>query len=241
MAAPKDGVSRGATPAESKSSGDRPGVGHHIPSPPAARSGGRLSPSLIAGLREIPSISSEVADLLNQWGWATVGRDSSIAHRVGPKPMVGQAVTLSYLPERELAAAGPIGHLAHHTAASVGHPGDVLVISTHGVLDASVLGGQGAMALAARGLVGAVVDGAMRDLDEVRAAGISAWARSVIPQSGVGRLEAVGIDGPVLCAGVQVHPGDLVVADESGVVFIPEELVDRVAAQLLGPLAPRSG
>jgi len=241
VAAPPDILSSGASSPEGVAPADRPGVGRHAPVEPGNHPAPRLDLALLAGLREVPSLSSELADLLDEWGWNMAGRDPSLVHRAGPRLMIGQAVTLSYLPERNLGEAQPPGHLAHHTAAALGHPGDVLVISTAGILDASVLGGQGARAIASRGMAGAVVDGAMRDVDEVREAGIAAWSRSVTPQSGVGRLEAVSIQRPISCAGVQVHPGDLVVADEAGVVFLPSRLVALAASRLLGPRQAGSG
>ena len=211
------------------------GVGRHRPGSGFEPPGRRLEPARIADLGLVPSLSSEVADLLDEWGWGTSAIGERLVHRSGPQVMVGHAVTLSYLPERDLGAALPHGHLAHHTAAARAQPGDVLVISSAGRLDASVLGGEGASSLAAAGMVGAVVDGAMRDLDEVRSAGISVWATAVSPRSGVGRLEAVSLEAPLACGGVQVWPGDLVVADQAGIVFVPSLLLDLVASRILGP------
>ena len=58
------------------------------------------------------------------------------------------------------------------------------------------------------------------------------WARGITPITGNHRFEAYEINGPIVCAGIQVHPGDLVVADESGVVVVPSSLIEEVLADL---------
>jgi 4-hydroxy-4-methyl-2-oxoglutarate aldolase len=66
-----------------------------------------------------------------------------------------------------------------------------------------------------------VIDGAIRDLESIRARGVPVWSRAVTPVSGKHRLEAAEINGTVSIAGVPVRPGDVVAADETGVCVIP--------------------
>ena len=72
-----------------------------------------------------------------------------------------------------------------------------------------------------QGEAGAIVDGAVRDIDHSREIGYPVWSSSVSPMTGKWRIETVAINKPVTICGVQVKPGDLVIADEVGVCFIP--------------------
>ena len=83
------------------------------------------------------------------------------------------------------------------------------------------------------GIAGALVDGAVRDLDEIESAGLPVWAGAVTPRTGNRKLEAVSINRPISCAGVQVRPGDLVVADRTGACFIPFDVLDRVIERVV--------
>jgi regulator of RNase E activity RraA len=83
-----------------------------------------------------------------------------------------------------------------------------------------------------KGLSGVVIDGACRDIDESRDVGFPVYARAVIPMTARGRVMQDSFNQEIAFAGVQVHPGDLVIADGSGVVIIPrvkEEEVIREA------------
>lgn len=95
-----------------------------------------------------------------------------------------------------------------------------------------MLGGLAANTGARIGLSGVIVDGAVRDIDQIAAAGLPVWSRSVTPRSGKSRMEAVSLNAPVQCGGVQVAPGDLAVADATGICFVPIELVREVAARV---------
>ncbi len=193
----------------------------------------RLSRDTIERLARITSVTSEVSDILDGMGFATAVDAGAVLHRLGPQTLVGHALTLAYLPEQD-SSGSPAGRLAHHTAAAMAVHADVLVVSSPPRQDWSVLGGDGARALAAAGVSGAIVDGGIRDLDELVGSGLAVWSRAFGPRRGVGRLEASAINSPICCGGVQVRPGDLVVADVSGVVFIPVAAVSKVVAQLLG-------
>jgi regulator of RNase E activity RraA len=208
------------------------GVGWHLPQSIAEPAFERLDSEVIERLGEHPSAASEVCDVLDQLGLATAVGHNTIGHRIGPPTLVGHVLTLAYLPERELAGP-PEGHLAHHTVASMARPGDVLVVAAMGEPNASILGGQGAGALQAAGVAGAIVDGAIRDLSEIAETGLGVWSRAVSPRSGVRRLEAVAINAAIACGGVQVRAGDLVVADCSGMAFVPLTALSLVVERLL--------
>jgi 4-hydroxy-4-methyl-2-oxoglutarate aldolase len=71
------------------------------------------------------------------------------------------------------------------------------------------------------GIAGCVVDGAVRDVESIRAVGVPVWSRGVTPVSGKHRLRALELNGTVTLAGLTVEPGDLVLADSTGVCVVP--------------------
>jgi regulator of RNase E activity RraA len=82
-----------------------------------------------------------------------------------------------------------------------------------------------------KGLSGVVIDGACRDVDESRDVGFPVYARAVVPVTARGRIMQDAFNVEIQCAGVQVHPGDLVIADGSGAVIIPQERAAEVIAE----------
>lgn len=90
--------------------------------------------------------------------------------------------------------------------------------------DVSAMGGLSTLIAKRYGLAGNVVDCGVRDVEEMRKLDYPVWSRGVTPITGKFRFEALMINGPVVCAGVSVHPGDVVVADDTGVVVIPRDI-----------------
>jgi regulator of RNase E activity RraA len=105
-------------------------------------------------------------------------------------------------------------------------PGFVTVISMNGET-VSTFGGLAAKAVAASQIAGVVIDGGCRDLAEIEATGIYLASRHVTPRSGKNRVRVIGFGQPVRCGGVDVHSGDYVVADETGVIVIPREQLEE--------------
>jgi regulator of RNase E activity RraA len=118
-------------------------------------------------------------------------------------------------------------HVAAETVATADR-GDVVVIAAAGRQDVSCWGGILTAAALVRGVAGVVIDGAARDLDEIRSRGFPVFARTCVTRTARGRITQVAADVPVDLAGVRVAPGDLVIADGSGVVFVPAEQADAV-------------
>ncbi len=122
----------------------------------------------------------------------------------------------------------PGDNLMLHAAIYRAAPGSIVVVEA-GDVDYAVAGGNVCAIAQRRGIAAFVVDGVIRDLAEVRAAGFPVFARGVIPIPG--KKEAMGVlDGPVRCGGVDVASGDVVVADEEGIVVVPIAGVDAVLA-----------
>jgi len=107
-------------------------------------------------------------------------------------------------------------------------PGEVGVIVVEDGLNTAGIGGLMGTAARARGMAGVVVDGGVRDVEELRALGLPVYGRSVTPATAVGRYASVAKNIPVQCAGVTVRPGDIIVAGEDGVVRVPKERAEEV-------------
>lgn len=120
-------------------------------------------------------------------------------------------------------------HLGARTIDSA-TPGDVVVVANDGRDDSAAWGGLLSAAAMRAGVAGVVVDGACRDVDEAAEMGFPVFARSATPISARGRTVEEATDVPVAVADVTVETGDLVVADRSGVVFIPGGSADEVLA-----------
>ena len=120
----------------------------------------------------------------------------------------------------------PGDNLMLHAAIYRASPGAVIVVQA-GDLDYAVSGGNVCAVARKRGIAGFVVDGVIRDLAEVRADQFPVFARGVSPIPG--SKEGPGIlNGVVQCGGVEVAPGDVVVADEEGIVVVPVARQDTV-------------
>ncbi len=171
------------------------------------------------GLCDLTGMSSDAMDRLGIAGAvaATVLRPTDPRARI-----VGQAITVLNVARKdspEDAARANDNRLGDVEAHNLAEPGDVLVIQ--GIDGISSMGSISASIGKRQGEVGAIVDGAVRDVDHSRAIGYAVWARAVSPITGKWRIETAGINVPVTIAGVLVKPGDLVLADEVGVCFVP--------------------
>lgn len=176
-------------------------------------------------------LTPTVSDVLDSMGISGAVSASEIKPLQQGKTIIGPAVTLRYVLERntttQLFADKAKAKLADRDAYAVAEPGDVIVIDVGGRV-ISTQGGLSTMMAVKAKLAGNIVDGGVRDVEDIRELGYPVWARGVTPISGKYRLEAVEINGPVMCGGVQVNPGDLVIADDTGIVFIPSDKVEEV-------------
>ncbi|MEJ5203082.1 MAG: hypothetical protein WHV66_12705 [Anaerolineales bacterium] len=120
-------------------------------------------------------------------------------------------------------------------ALSVAQAGDVIVVDAAGETETSIWGGLMAGLCKMKGVVGAVVDGAIRDIDEIKDLGFFIFSKAIVPRSThspySGRLEPIEVNVPIQCGGIPVRPGDLVLGDEIGVVVIPLEQAAETLAK----------
>ncbi len=110
--------------------------------------------------------------------------------------------------------------------------GSVLVYVMQDGLDIAAMGNLMATTAQVRGLEGAVIDGAIRDITAIREMQFPIFARRISPATSVGRMVAVGKQIPVMCGGVMVNPGDYIVGDPDGVVVVPQAAAEQVIALL---------
>ncbi len=191
---------------------------------------------------DVPRAPGDVVTALGELGTATVheamGRSGSIGVDLRPiqqgARVAGTAVT---------ALCWPGDNLMIHVAVEQCSPGDVLVVTTATPSTHGLFGELFATALAHRGVVGAVVDAGIRDTQELRAMGFPAWSRHVNPQGTV-KSTAGSVNVPVVVGGQVINPGDVVVADDDGVVVVPRDgagaTLDAARARLLKEEATRA-
>lgn len=180
---------------------------------------------LIAGLQRTTVAS--VSDAVDQ----VTGARGYMSHDMRPwvgKAFVGRAVTALVKPARpeDSTPATAVKHPVEMIDEA--SPGEVGVIVFDDGLEIAALGGLMATAAKARGMAGMVLDGALRDVDEVRGLGLPVFARAVSPANAVSRFASVSKNEPVVCAGVTVNPGDIIVASEDGVVVVPKDKAEKV-------------
>jgi 4-hydroxy-4-methyl-2-oxoglutarate aldolase len=165
----------------------------------------RTEAAVLAGLAELGVSTVHEAN----------GRRGALAPRIRPiqdgRAIAGSAVTVS---------CHPGDNLMIHAAVETCRPGDVLVVTTTSPSTDGMVGELLATSLRAHGAMAVVIDAGVRDVARLRAMRFPVWARAVSPQGTV-KASPGSVNVPIVCAGVLVHPGDAVVADDDGVVVIP--------------------
>jgi regulator of RNase E activity RraA len=158
----------------------------------------------------------------------------------GPAPIaagqrvVGPALTLQFMPQREDVASGLAQeyverHSALWAVLEAVAPGDVLVVQAYGSAFTGCLGDMLVRYFKRRGGAGIVVDGRIRDAPRVRALGVPVWCTGYTPHyASQSELFPWAYDVPVAVGGVLCLPGDVVVADDDGAVVVPAGKVDDV-------------
>ena len=164
-------------------------------------------------------VLSDALDRLNIRGVAYGLHRLSISQRVA-----GRVITVTLGPAEGGAAPR---HLCTH-AVELGGPGDVIVVEHHA--DARAAGWGGILSCAARrkGIEGVIVDGMCRDIDEAIEFEFPVFGAGAVPATARGRVMEVACQEPVVIRGIRVYPGDWVLADGSGVVFVSAARFEEV-------------
>ncbi|MGH7827653.1 MAG: RraA family protein [Candidatus Binatia bacterium] len=145
-----------------------------------------------------------------------------------PCPKIaGRALTMKIKP---IGLEKPKEHLGTRPILAA-QPGDIIVVDNGGRPDNSCWGGLLSLAAKTKGISGIVIDGACRDIDESRDLGFPVYARAAVPMTARGRVMQESFNQEIQFGGVQIHPGDLVIADGSGVVAVPRDKEEEVIRQ----------
>lgn len=180
------------------------------------------SKDIIDGFMKVSTAS--VSDAVDKIAKTRGFMDPAIKPRINDKKIVGPAVTVLEGPTTE---ALPPQHALD--AIDESPEGSVIVIAINSEANVAVWGGLMTAGAEVNGLAGAVLDGGVRDVTEIRRdSAFQVFARSVCPSTTVGRFKTLASNVPVICGGVNVNPGDLIVADPDGVVVVPSGHVDAV-------------
>ncbi|ROZ78839.1 RraA family protein [Ramlibacter sp. WS9] len=190
----------------------------------------RPAQALIDGFKSLGGdASSIVSDIMDELGIVGVLPASRFVPTIAGACMVGPALTVRNVMQREHAyetARAHVNKMAEFEAHNLALPGDVLVID--GVSGISNMGGISAQTGKRQGEAGAVISGAIRDVSHSRAVGYPVWATEISPVTGKWRIETVEINGDVEIGGIRVSPGDIVLADDTGVCFLPRTRAGEV-------------
>jgi 4-hydroxy-4-methyl-2-oxoglutarate aldolase len=186
---------------------------------------GKVSKNMINGLRSVTVAS--VADAL--WELGISGHLSHEIKPVLPAKMVGPAVTVYEEPTTERLPPTHALELIDHA-----EPGSVIVIAIDGYKDVATWGGLMTTGAVVNGLEGALLDGGVRDVEEIeRDYRFPIFARSVHPAASVGRFKTVSANEPVEIDGVMIRPGDVIMGDRDGVVVIPADKAEACLEKAL--------
>ncbi len=196
----------------------------------------RPEAALIEKLRGVSSATASA--MLHKMGVRYTFLEGPLPRRPGSK-VVGPAVTLQFMPQREDIASGLGQENIEKVSAlwavfETVEDGDVLVVQAFGDRYTGCMGEMLTTSFKGRGGAGIVVDGCVRDWPNIQQIDVPLWTVGFTPNyASQSRLFPWAYNVPVACAGVLVLPGDIIIADDDGAVCVPQQLAPEVARATL--------
>ena len=192
----------------------------------------RADPALIQKLYGVSTATASAE--LHRMGIRQTFIEGPRSFRPGAK-VVGNAVTLQFMPQREDVGSGAeqehkekFGALWH--VFTTVQPGDVLMIQAWGNMHTGVVGEMLTTYFKGRGGIGMVIDGCFRDWPNIEPIGTPMWARASTPNyASQDKLFPWAYNVPVALSNVLVLPGDIIIADDDGIVCVPQQMAAQVA------------
>lgn len=190
------------------------------------------SDELLEALRGLAT--ADISDAMYSLSIPDSALDPTVRLMVG-ESLLGRAVTIGRVPTPSNSSQkdlDPTLMLAIQQVLDEAGPGSVLVNAVQGIASFANWGGNQALRASKVGMVGMVTDGAIRDVPEMAEYGLTIFAKGASPRAGQHFFSTVSKNSPVICAGVLIKPGDVLVGDADGVIVIKPDDVTRIVERV---------
>ncbi len=172
--------------------------------------------------------STVVADALDGLGYRRQSPNLALSPLTGVPRLIGRCRTTLWA---DMAHEDSRPYELEFEAVDGCNPGEVHVAAAHGAMRSGIWGELLSTAARNRGCVGAIVDGAVRDVAKMTEMGFPVFARGTSVYDSLHRQRVIDVDVPVEIDGVRINSGDFVIADVDGIVFVPTEVEEEAIAR----------
>ena len=169
---------------------------------------------------EAASVSDAIEQILHERRYMSHRMQS-----IFPTKFAGTALTVKLVKEENHDPNALSGMLK---AIDAGGSGSVYVMAVEDGADIAGMGGLMGTAMFSRGFAGAVIDGGVRDLPQLKRIGFPVYSTGPVPSTSVSHYRFEGVNVPLVCDGVKVAPQDIIVADQDGVVVVPRDKAPEI-------------